>query len=339
MDTVQEAMQPRNTVSPVIPDACYDTCNNAYLEAQSRGKIPALCDRNSAFSNYYGGCNQCMDKNATQIQDSTRQDLDSLFSPYIDYCEPFQSSWLTWYVTVESVTAVQLLTADASTSQFTVLYETSTITSTLPAYSIHFSAQSLISTYIPPAVFSELAASVASAASMASVTGDATSLVYSVLEDTSRPPWFSSAVPSTYAAQMSTLEASLNELLVTSGSTASTSAATSTQRTTPTGSGSKAWIAGAVVGSVAGAALILLGIFLFLRHKRRATTVGKKSDSQGDDSTYMTGWKPELHSDPAPQPPRVYEMDASQNISEMEVHEIPQELHVEQVRKTSEKPT
>lgn len=94
-----------------------------------------------------------------------------------------------------------------------------------------------------------------------------------------------------------------------------------------------------MVGSVAGAALILLGFFLFLRHKRRATTADKKPSLQGDDNTYMTGWKPELHSDPLPRPPRVYEMDASQNISEMEVHEIPQELHVEQVKKTPEKPT
>ncbi|KAJ0123513.1 hypothetical protein J7T55_011978 [Diaporthe amygdali] len=339
MDKVQEAVQPRDTVSPVIPNICYDSCNNAYIEAQSRGEAPSLCDQDSAFTNYYEGCIACMDQNATQIQDSTRQALDSFFSEYIDYCEAFQSSWLTWYTTVESKTIFMLPATGSSTSQFTVWYESSTITSTLPAYFIHFSAQSLISTYIPPAVFSELAASVASAASMASVTGDATSLVYSVLEDTSRPPWFSSAVPSTYAAQMSTLEASLNELLVTSGSTPSTSAATSTQRTTPTGSGSKAWIAGAVVGSVAGAALILLGFFLFLRHKRRAMTADKKPGLQGDDKTYMTGWKPELHSDPVPQPPRVYEMDASQNISEMEVHEIPQELHVDQVRKTPEKPT
>lgn len=99
-----------------------------------------------------------------------------------------------------------------STSPTTVVYRSINVTSTLPAYFLHVSAQSLISTYIPPAVFSELAASVASAAAVASVTGDATSLVYAALEDTSRPPWFTSAVPSTYAAQMSTLEASLDEL-------------------------------------------------------------------------------------------------------------------------------
>lgn len=42
-------------------------------------------------------------------------------------------------------------------------------------------------------------------------------------------------------------------------------------------SGSKAWIAGAVVGSVAGTALILLGIIFFLRHKKLYTKVHQKT--------------------------------------------------------------
>ncbi|KAL2283965.1 hypothetical protein FJTKL_09209 [Diaporthe vaccinii] len=75
---------------------------------------------------------------------------------------------------MQPTTVFELLSSGESTSQTTVLYRSVNVTSTLPAYFLHVSSQSLISTYIPPAVFSELAASVASAAWVASVTGDAT---------------------------------------------------------------------------------------------------------------------------------------------------------------------
>lgn len=92
------------------------------------------------------------------------------------------------------------------------------IISTLPAYYTHLSIDALISSYIPPDVLSELAASVGAAAAAASVTGDPTSLIYSALEGgASPPPWFASAVPATYAPQMSTLEADINALLATTG--------------------------------------------------------------------------------------------------------------------------
>jgi hypothetical protein len=107
----------------------------------------------------------------------------------------------------------------ATISESTVVYKSINITSTIPAYFFHVSVQSLVISYIPPAVFSDLAVSAASAASVASVTGDATSLIYAALEDLSRPPWFSSAVPSIYTAEMSALEASINELRATPVST------------------------------------------------------------------------------------------------------------------------
>lgn len=148
---------------------------------------------------------------------------------------PIPTSWLTWYETYEPTTLFDLRTSGGPISQTTVLYKSVNITSTIPAYFFHVSVQSLISSYIPPPVFSDLAASVASAASAASVTGDATSLVYAVLEGASRPPWFSSAVPSTYSAEMSTLEASINGLRATPVSTASGSSAASATVTTSTG--------------------------------------------------------------------------------------------------------
>lgn len=93
-----------------------------------------------------------------------------------------------------------------------------------------------------------------------------------------------------------------------------------------------------MVGSVAGTALILLGVILFLRRKKLAAQVDKRPEHQGNEA-YMTGLKPELHSESMQSPPRVYEMDASQNLSEMAVHEKPQELSAEQANKTPGQPS
>lgn len=87
-----------------------------------------------------------------------------------------------------------------------------------------------------------------------------------------------------------------------------------------------------MVGAVAGTALILLGVILFLRRKKLAAQVGSKQADGQDHGSYMTGFKPELHSEPAQLPRPVYEMDASQlrSPSELAVHEKPQELSADQ---------
>ncbi|KAI1258823.1 hypothetical protein F5Y18DRAFT_433955 [Xylariaceae sp. FL1019] len=43
-----------------IPALCYDTCNNALVEAQSVGASPALCESDSNFSTYYQACDECV---------------------------------------------------------------------------------------------------------------------------------------------------------------------------------------------------------------------------------------------------------------------------------------
>ncbi|KAB5580752.1 hypothetical protein GE09DRAFT_1279611 [Coniochaeta sp. 2T2.1] len=76
-------------------------------------------------------------------------------------------------------------------------------------------ASALISSYIPAPIYSSLSAAVSSAAAAAHVTGDANSLIYSILlaEDASSlPAWFVSAVPSGYGAQLSSLTAAIGSL-------------------------------------------------------------------------------------------------------------------------------
>lgn len=217
--------------------------DNANLQAQSEGKVPSLCEPGGAFRDYVEACSACIDSNSGDPA-SVQQLVNDTLAPYLDFCssatEPTTTqsvptiplSWLTYYQTFEPITFTSFYISGATTPTSTVFFKNTNITSTIPAYFFHVSVQSLISSYIPPAVFSDFAASAASAASVASVTGDATSLIYAALEDVTRPPWFPSAVPSTYTVEMSALEASINELRpapvsTTPVSTASDSAAPS----------------------------------------------------------------------------------------------------------------
>ncbi|CAK7564058.1 MAG: hypothetical protein SEPTF4163_001941 [Sporothrix epigloea] len=93
-------------------------------------------------------------------------------------------------------------------------------------------AASLISIYVPSAVYSQLTASVASAASAASVTGDPASLFLSAVLATPPPAWFSSAVPTYFSSNIVALESALSTLrdagfLTTATNTAATTSSTS----------------------------------------------------------------------------------------------------------------
>ncbi|KAG8162630.1 hypothetical protein KVR01_007108 [Diaporthe batatas] len=355
MGLFQKHVKGRDTVTGTIPAVCFDPCNNANLEAQTRGKVPSLCDRDSDFNKYLKQCNDCLDNYSDTTKINGQDYVNGSFQQYIDYCSATQpeeptiisrpsttipQSWLSYYETFLPIAATNIQASGITIAESTTIYRKTTSASTLPAYFFHTSVQALVSSYIPPAVLSELAASVVSVAS--SLTTDPTSLVYAALEDESRPPWFSSAVPSTYIAEMKSLEESIDNLRAIPISTTSQAVSTvsesvlpsntsSVQGATSTGLGSKAWIAGAVVGSVAGAALLLLGTILFVRRKKLAVRASKTQGGQGD--SYDTGLKPELHAESVEPPRPIYEMDAT-NLSELAVHEMPQELDVQQESKT-----
>lgn len=76
--------------------------------------------------------------------------------------------------------------------------------------------------------------------------------------------------------------------------------------------GSKAWIAGPVVGGTAAVFLLALGVFIYQRRRRRRAAV--RVELEGD-AFQKTGDKPQLHSDHLP-PRYLYEMDASHAPSE-----------------------
>lgn len=82
----------RDLDNHVIPAACFETCNNAYLEAQSTGKGPGLCRPESAFMVYYMGCDSCVDLNAEQTTGmpgliTSSSYLSAKFSQFLRHCK------------------------------------------------------------------------------------------------------------------------------------------------------------------------------------------------------------------------------------------------------------
>ncbi|RYP91380.1 hypothetical protein DL770_002520 [Monosporascus sp. CRB-9-2] len=71
---------------PTVPSACYDRCNNAYLEAQAVGKSSGLCREGSAFRDYYDACELCIDDHLVNFQLTARDYLSPQFAQFLGYC-------------------------------------------------------------------------------------------------------------------------------------------------------------------------------------------------------------------------------------------------------------
>ncbi|CAK7210713.1 hypothetical protein SCUCBS95973_000881 [Sporothrix curviconia] len=100
--------------------------------------------------------------------------------------------------------------------------------------SLQDEAASLISVYVPSAVYTQLTASVASAASAASVTGDPASLFLSAIIATPPPAWFTSAVPPYFSSNIAALESAVSTLRAAGFTTTGTSTGTSTSTSSET---------------------------------------------------------------------------------------------------------
>jgi len=66
----------------VLTDSLLD---NAYLEAQKVGKVPALCEADSPFQRYYPGCYKCIEQNISTAGNVTAF-VDPKFAQFIDFC-------------------------------------------------------------------------------------------------------------------------------------------------------------------------------------------------------------------------------------------------------------
>ncbi|KAL1897073.1 hypothetical protein Sste5346_004278 [Sporothrix stenoceras] len=100
-------------------------------------------------------------------------------------------------------------------------------TTTTSALNLQAEAASLVSIYVPPTAYAQLTASVASAASAASVTGDPASLFLSAILATNPPAWLNSAVPPYYSSNIAALESAVATLRSEAGTNTLVSTSTS----------------------------------------------------------------------------------------------------------------
>ncbi|CAK7203948.1 hypothetical protein SEUCBS139899_006698 [Sporothrix eucalyptigena] len=102
--------------------------------------------------------------------------------------------------------------------------------------SLQDEAASLVSVYVPTAIYTQLTASVASAASAASVTGDPAALFLSAILATPPPAWFTSAVPVYFSSNIAALESAVSTLRSNNGATSTSETLVVTQTTNSLGS-------------------------------------------------------------------------------------------------------
>lgn len=69
-----------------IPGVCYNDCNDAALEPQEIGKIPELCESDSAFMVELGNCKTCISTYASSPSTVWSQKLLPSFAQFLDYC-------------------------------------------------------------------------------------------------------------------------------------------------------------------------------------------------------------------------------------------------------------
>ncbi|KAI0553956.1 hypothetical protein F4679DRAFT_580125 [Xylaria curta] len=234
---------------PTAPTACYDTCNNANLEAQSIGKNPELCDPDSSFFRYYDACQACL-KAFESGQETTRDYLDPTFSSWIDYCNgipPAVSVSGTPSVGEHTVTILYTTTVDGekTVTIFAPIPDTTVITIET-AQDGHHTIWTFTKT------FTHLP------------------IEYS----TSKPHNTSS---STASSKTSAMTPPVSEATTTSP--IDTTESNSTQR-------NRAWVAGPAVGGVAGILIMAVVVWVVLRVKRNRN--GKRHHELHGESAFKS---------------------------------------------------
>ncbi|KAG5981127.1 hypothetical protein E4U55_003263 [Claviceps digitariae] len=68
------------------PESCYDDCNNAYVTAESIGKIDRLCAEGSTFRVNYGICTSCIKSVTNDTAKAMVDYVDPRFAQFLDFC-------------------------------------------------------------------------------------------------------------------------------------------------------------------------------------------------------------------------------------------------------------
>ncbi|KAL8284837.1 hypothetical protein RB597_002083 [Gaeumannomyces tritici] len=195
----QVAFEPNAPISP----RCFQFCNNAFREAQRRGKIPELCAPGSAFKGELATCLECSDTQLnTTIGSGGRVYLVQEFVGYLSYCDDVGDPTTT----AGTNPAPQVSTTDVTTTgqgtgmntSAPVPISTST-TTTASSTSANVTSSSSSSSSTPTSTSTtSSSASITSSSSSSSIsTNTSTSLPIGTI---SRPPGTTTSRPPTVPA-------------------------------------------------------------------------------------------------------------------------------------------
>lgn len=193
----QQALLPNTPVSA----RCFQPCNDAFREAQNRGKIPELCVTGSAFRGLLSTCLDCADAQSnTTIVGGGREYLAAEFLDYLSYCDSAPA-----VTTAGTNLAGQVSTTDiTTTSQGTALSTSAPVpiststTSTASSTSSNLTSSSSSST---PTSTSTTSSSSTSITSLTSSSASSTNASISLPSGTiTRPPGTTTRPPTVPAA-------------------------------------------------------------------------------------------------------------------------------------------
>ncbi|OTA98978.1 hypothetical protein M426DRAFT_27948 [Hypoxylon sp. CI-4A] len=229
-----------------IPAACYNSCNNVYSEAQRIGKSDRLC-KDSLFVAYLQNCRDCV-KNETGSDDLSSTNL----APFIDYCASVSTSLPSPVVTVSNLGMPNYSTSRRSALWFS---HTNGVLNPLAVTTFLGGVETTLAFSTVVTLYS-LLPSTGVILTTQTLDGKATIFNYTT----------------TYVQLPSSGN---NSTLIPHGTSTLAQPTPSLEQTGPSEPSSQAWIAGPVVGSVAGVAMVALGGFLLWR-RRRFTRKGRQ---------------------------------------------------------------
>lgn len=70
-----------------VPAACYNECNNCFIEAQMTGKTAALCVAGSVFKTDLTACQSCVVAHGDTTQSSLKGDVNVQFAQFLNFCQ------------------------------------------------------------------------------------------------------------------------------------------------------------------------------------------------------------------------------------------------------------
>lgn len=207
--------------------------DDAYLEAQTVGKTAALCEYGSDFERYLTSCKECIAFYSNSTNSNAAYDISGDFAAFIEFCD------------TASPTAASTSVANPTTSSFLPL-----TTWTLP-YSTTATDGVIVTGIYTTALYPR--------PETAAFTTTAGGIILQ---------WTVTTIITSFSSPDSQGTGTSTSPIPISTGASSPSTATSDPGATST---SKAWIAGPVVGSIAGVAILSLLLWLFIRRAKKNT--------------------------------------------------------------------